>query len=291
MATGVNDFKLEPNNSSRRLEKRMHAANYYGDYLLVTPSYYTGWIAKNSGPLSYYLKYATEVRKQLHLLDDEPYVAELRDYARRYSLELEGNDKMEMIPWQNFIDADLLRDLKRPWNEPWQMSYYGLEPSQRIEGVPQDVLMEAYPRAEIQTEEEYDTPLFLIDSKISTVEYLRQFALPFRSTTELADWLFTPRYLPADSGSTEKTEGPYINLSRRERIGLSLEAIYKQLSENVLGLEIPGARFAGELAIPQIDVTENIILEIESVAESWERVKDIVGVMVSILNLLKEDPV
>ncbi|KAK6535716.1 hypothetical protein TWF694_002165 [Orbilia ellipsospora] len=279
--------------TSHPLAKRMQSAgNYYGDFLLVPPDYLNKWIRMFGTSLDYYLLYSDEIRSKLAELDAEVYITQLQAYARQYSKALKGNDNLEILPWQKFIGADLLRDLRRPWDDSWESSPYALEPIQRVEGVSQGVLDKAYPRTEIDNEDVYEERGYLMDAKISTVEYLREFTLPFDNSTELANWIFAPRYIPVGGAITGK-EGPYLGLSRRERIETSLKEIYQKLKRVVNSLETPHSRFDGDIKILPSELAqpaERIIDEIEYAAESWERVMDIVGVMISIMTILKKDP-
>ncbi|KAF3907054.1 hypothetical protein AA313_de0209444 [Arthrobotrys entomopaga] len=279
--------------TSPKLMKRMHsAANYYGDFLLVTPDYLNKWMRTYSTSLKYYLRYSEEIRNKLAELDAEVYIEQLKTYAKQYSQKLKGNDELEILPWQKFIGAELLRDLRRPWDEPWEMGTFTLEPIQRIEGVSQSVLDEAYPRAEIDNEDAFEERGHLMDAKISTVEYIREFTLPFKNITELTNWVFAPKFVPAE-GTTTGSEGPFLELSRRERIETSLKEIYQNLKIVVNSLETAYLRFDGEIKIlpsKTAQPAERILDEIEDTMESWERVMDIIGVMASIMAILKEDP-
>ncbi|KAF3925921.1 hypothetical protein ABW20_dc0105566 [Dactylellina cionopaga] len=275
--------------SSPQLVKRMHsAANYYGSFLLVTETYYSGWITKYSSNLKFFLRYSSEIRERLAELDKEAHISKLKHYARKYSLEMEGNEQLEVLPWQKFIDHEVLKTLQRPWEDLWEMPSAGLGPISRIQGLSDAMLKTGYPLEEIKSEEEFAERGPLLDDKISTVEYLREFVLLFPNTRELANWLFNPQYLPAAAGS-EQTTGPYLELSRRERLETSFSAIYGRLNHMVEELSGIGSGFAGEIVVVA-PFAWDILKDLEVLVQKWERIKDIIGVMTSIIAVLKEDP-
>ncbi|KAK6506589.1 hypothetical protein TWF481_005047 [Arthrobotrys musiformis] len=283
--------RAPPAPTEHHLAKRMIShtlADYFGGFLRVMQPEISGWTTEHGSELTYYLKFSKEVRDKLADLKTEPYVPLLRAYARDYLREIFPDDPFAFISWQEFIDEDLLTALQRPWEQKWKMPSFTLSPADRTKGLSSE-LKEVYPRAEIENEEAFDNRPLLESTEISTVEYLTQFSLPFPNISSLTTWFLNPVTLPAASGEAQD-DALYIELDRRERIEDSLKAIRVQLGtiiEGIQGFDLQ-TQFAGKIPI-QPAFAQPIIDAIQTTVDDWERVKDVVSVMSSIMELLKKD--
>ncbi|KAJ6265076.1 Seprase [Drechslerella dactyloides] len=242
-------------NTHINLFKRMEtiASGQNHNTRFVTPAYFSDLIEANSGSLGLYLKYSKEARDRVGELDEEdPYVSRLRQIAREYSWSVEENIQLDIIPWQKFINAQLLANLQRPWSEQWEMPIDGLTAIERIEGLSEAAFLK-YPTAEITNEDEFDQSGPLLDEQVSTYDYIREFTVPFDSIYELADWIFTPTYAPASIATATDEGSLSINLLRRRRIKASLETIYYKLRGIISRLQDPGTKVLGEIKTPWLE--------------------------------------
>ncbi|KAK6349388.1 hypothetical protein TWF696_005676 [Orbilia brochopaga] len=262
--------------------------NNNGNIQQVTADYYSDWIAANSGSLAFYIKYSSEARSIVDQLNKEdPYIARLRKIARDYSWSLEENSDLEVIPWQKFINSKLLADLQQPWSDIWVMPPDCLTPLERVEGLSEATLRE-YPSSEITTEDEYDQPAPLLDDAVSTFDYIREFTVPFDNVQNLANWIFTPKYEPASTISAANDGILSLDLPRKYRIKSSLETIYSKLKGTVARLQEPGVQIEGAIKLSWFDAAyaDEIAKDVERIAESWERVQDLIGVMATLIGKL-----
>ncbi|KAK6521918.1 hypothetical protein TWF506_002119 [Arthrobotrys conoides] len=295
---------MENPEAQHHLTKRMisasKAGNYFGGFLRVYQSEIPEWTTKKSGLLNSYLVFSHLVREEIANLKVEPYVPLLRAYSRQYAKQIYPDDPLAYISWQDFINEDLVRALHRPWGEKWKLPPFTLSPDDRIKGIPAG-LLDKYPHAEIENEEDFNKRPLLRSDEITTVEYIAEFSLPFADISQLTNWLFNPVSGPARDPepdpaipSQDQDNRVYIELDRRERMQESLQAIYnrlKALVEDLKGFDLQ-TQFAGKIPIPP-DTAQPIIEAVQKMIDhqhGWERVKDLVGVLITVMTYLAEEP-
>ncbi|KAK6362376.1 hypothetical protein TWF730_006067 [Orbilia blumenaviensis] len=263
------------------------AADEFGAYLRVTQLVLSAWTTNHTSELIWYLRYSSEVRKTIQELKEEPYISLIHSYSKKYVKDEFPDNPFAFFPWQEFIDVDLLTALQKPWEYKWKMPFFTLSPEDRIKGLSSE-LLEIYPRAEIENEDAFDNRPLLLSNEISTVEYLAEFSLPFKGPSALTTWLFNPITLPAAAGEAGESF-LYIETSRRERVEDSLTAIRVQLEtiiEGLKGFDLD-TEFAGNISIAP-DYTPPIIAAIRKTIEGWKRARDVVGVMITIMDMLRK---
>ncbi|KAF3226029.1 hypothetical protein TWF106_001245 [Orbilia oligospora] len=293
---------MESLEAEHHLTKRMlsasKAANYFGGFLLVPRSELSSWTTENAGLLNSYLVFSRKVREETTKLKTEPYVALLRAYSSRYAKQMYPDNPLAFISWQEFVNEGLIKALHRPWGEKWKLPEFALSPDDRLKGLSAE-LLKVYPHAEIENEEDFNDRPLLRSAKITTVEYVAEFSLPFPSISSLSDWLFDPRPPPDEPGQVQDdldglddsgSDDPlFIELDRRERIEVSLRAIYSQLGalvEDLRGFNLQ-VQLTGNIPIPP-ENAQPIIKIIKETIDGWERLKDLVGVLATTMRLLKE---
>ncbi|KAF3933232.1 hypothetical protein ABW19_dt0201649 [Dactylella cylindrospora] len=268
-----------------RIQKRLlNTYSGLGTKKVTSETVYTDWVDNNWGLLQLYYQYSTEVRKKINALNDMPYITKLSLYAADYTMERwrQGDESIpQILPYNRFIDKDVLNNLLLPWRYRWEMPEDGLSPRQRIQGMSKTAL-DSYPQAIPEDEEQQVGPVLVED--ISTEIYLQEFSTRFATFEELARWLLNPRTLSAENAPAGQP-GLYLDLYRRIGIHNSLLLIRQRLDKHILPEITKDQDFDGELPIPDSLFTQ-VVSDIDGAVAQWERVIDLLGVMATTMKKL-----